>query len=446
MSDTLLNRRRFLRTSAVTMATTAATTALAGELPPVTNPRATSGDDRHEPDWDKLLTVTVGPDKADIVGKSDKAIQAAIDYVARLGSGSVKILPGEYRMRNSVFLPSHVRIVGSGMDSVLFKEESFTAKLVEDSDWYDQEITLADADGLQLGDGIFITVANPGAGGLVNLKRTLVARNGNRFKLDRPLRKNVWLSGEPGCRTSFPMFSGENIEGSTIENLTFDGNRANNVNMNGNYGGCIWLQDCNRIAMRGLTLQNYNGDGISWQICHDVIVENCRSINNADLGLHPGSGSQRPLIRNNHLERNGIGVFWCWGVKYGLAENNKIVDSTKHGMTIGHNDTDNVIRNNEIVNSVIGGILFRNPTRGKDFWANRNTVENNRIVDSGNEKGIAIDVTGHTKDVTIVGNKIVETRQPASRIGIRIGADAKNIRLNDNQVEGFMKSIDDQRA
>lgn len=447
MIDKQLNRRCFLgRSTGAVAATWATSTLMAGELPPVTQPRATSGDDRHQPDWDEQLTVTVGPDKADIVGTTEKAIQAAVDYVARLGNGSVKILPGEYRFRNSVFLPSDIRIVGSGLDSVLKKEESIAAKLVEDSDWYDQEITLADASGFQLGDGVFLTVTKPGAGGQVNLKRTLVAQNGNRFKLDRPLRKNVWLSGEPNCRTSFPMFSGENIENLLIEDLTFDGNRANNVNMNGNHGGCIWLQDCNKLTMRGLTLRDYNGDGISWQVCHDVIVENCHSVGNADLGLHPGSGSQRPLIRNNHLERNGIGVFWCWGVKYGLAENNKIIDSVKHGMTIGHNDTDNVIRNNEIINSGIGGILFRNPTHGKDFWANRNTVEKNRIVDSGDEKGIAIDVTGKTKDVVIAGNEIVETRKSASRIGIRVGADTSNIRLADNKVTGFAKGIEDLRA
>ncbi|NOY41777.1 MAG: hypothetical protein GXP26_08075 [Planctomycetes bacterium] len=447
MNEKQLDRRRFLgRSTGVVAAAWATPSLLASELPPVDHPRATSGDNRHEPDWSERLTVTVGPDKADIVGNTEKAIQAAVDYAARWGNGSVKILPGEYRFRNSVFLPSDIRIVGSGQDAVLIKEESLTAKLVADSDWFDQEITFADASGLKLGDGVFISVAKPGAGGVVNLKRTLVARDGNRFKLDRALRKNVWLSGEPSCTTSFPLFSGENIENVVIEDLTFDGNRANNVNLNGNYGGCIWLQDCNQMTMRGLTLRNYNGDGISWQICHDVVVENCHSVGNTDLGLHPGSGSQRPLIRDNRLERNGIGIFWCWGVKYGLAENNKIVDSVKHGMTIGHNDTDNVIRNNEILNSGIGGILFREDNRGVDFWANRNVLEKNRIVDNGGDEGIAIDVLGKTKDVVIAGNEIVETRKSASRIGIRIGADASNVRLSNNTVKGFAKAVEDLRT
>jgi len=442
-----LDRRRFLGSSfGLATATCASSLLLADELPQVTNPRATSGDRRFEPDWENRLTITVGPDKADIVGTSEIAIQAAVDYVARLGSGTVKILPGEYRCRNSVFLHSKIRIVGSGPETVIVKADMVKTELVDDSDWYDQEVTLTTADGFQLGDGVFLTLRKPGAGGAVNLKRTLVARNGNRFKLDRPLRKNLWVASEPTCATLFPIFRGENIEDVVIEKLTLDGNRTNNDNLNGNYGGCIWLQDCNRISISDLTVRNYNGDGISWQICHDVIVERCHSHDNADLGLHPGSGSQRPVIRDNTLERNGIGVFWCWGVKFGLAENNRILDSVKHGMTIGHNDTDNVIRNNEILRSGIGGILFRDDQRGKDFWANRNVIENNRIIDSGAEEGIAIDVSGQTKDIVIAGNEISDSRQPAQRVGIRLGTETKNINLTDNTITGFATAIHDLRV
>ena len=180
------------------------------------------------------------------------------------------------------------------------------------------------------------------------VKRTLVARSGNRFKLDRALRENFWLAGDATASTLFPLLSGENVADIAIENLTLDGNRANNDNLDGNYAGCIFLQDCNAVAIRSVTARNYNGDGISWQICHDVVVENCHSHDHAGLGLHPGSGSQRPVMRNNTLARNAIGIFFCWGVRYGLAEGNTIEDSSQFGISIGHRDTDNLIRDNTI--------------------------------------------------------------------------------------------------
>ncbi len=61
----------------------------ADERPQVGDPRATDGDDVSEPNWKERLTVTVGPDKADLVDKNDKVIQAAVDYLARLGGGTV---------------------------------------------------------------------------------------------------------------------------------------------------------------------------------------------------------------------------------------------------------------------------------------------------------------------------------------------------------------------
>ena len=67
------------------------------------------------------------------------------------------------------------------------------------------------------------------------------------------------------------------------------------------------------------------------------------------------------------------------------------------------------------------GVLFRDESDGKDFWPNRNTIENNRIVDSGPADGVAIDIQGKTRDVTIVKNEIREMRRPMNRTGIRIG-------------------------
>ena len=232
----------------------------------------------------------------------------------------------------------------------------------------------------------------------------------------------------------------------SIAQLTFDGNRANNLNLNGNYGGCIWLQDCARVRLRDVTTRNYNGDGVSWQICHDVRVEGCHSHDNADLGLHPGSGSQRPIIRDCKLERNGIGLFWCWGVKFGLAENNDIAESTRFGISIGHNDTDNVMRGNRVSRSGEVGVLFRDDARGKDFWPNRNLLEKNIIVDSGGESGVAIDVQGRTRDVVIRQNELRETRGPAQRVGVRLGPETSNVRLEENTFAGFSIETQDMRA
>jgi hypothetical protein len=83
-------RRQFLRTAGGPVAgALGAALVRAEEIPKNSDPRAIS-DDTVEPDWRQRLTVTVGPKEADLVGATDRVIQAAVDYVARLGGGTVR--------------------------------------------------------------------------------------------------------------------------------------------------------------------------------------------------------------------------------------------------------------------------------------------------------------------------------------------------------------------
>jgi hypothetical protein len=229
-----------------------------------------------------------------------------------------------------------------------------------------------------------------------------------------------------------------------IEDLALDGNRGNNENLDGNYAGCIFLQDCQDVVIHKVIARNNNGDGISWQVCHDVVVEHCHSHDHEGLGLHPGSGSQRPIIRENRVDRTQIGIFFCWGVRFGRAESNTIADVRTAGISIGHRDTDNLIRSNSITRSGTVGILFREEPAA--FGPHRNRCESNQILDSGPDDGVGIDVRGLTEEVTLTQNRVHETRKPMSRIGIRIGAQARDITLVNNQIEGCAVNVSDLRT
>ena len=417
------------------------TPAMGVEPPPIKQVRQTSGDTVVQPEWAQRLTVSVGPgEDAMIRGATDKALQAAVDYVARFGGGTVKILAGTYKLRNAVYLASHVRLVGAGEKTVLIKEPSASTTLAADSDWFDQEITLADASAFRLGDGVCLRAKDPSTGRQTVLKRTLVARTGSRFKLDKALRENIWRLQGGTVSTLFPILSGEFIEDVVIEDLVLDGNREHNDELDGNYAGCVFLQDCNRITMRRVHARNNHGDGLSWQICHDVVVEHCISEGHSGLGLHPGSGSQRPVMRDNVLRNNSIGLFFCWGVKHGLAENNQITGN-KVGVSVGHHDTDNLITGNTITGSKEAGILFR-PERGADFAGHRNRVETNTLRDNGGDAGAAIDIQGGTQSIHITGNTIEDTRGIAKRSGVREGSETKDIVLEGNTIRGFAQDVE----
>jgi len=435
-------RREFLHAvGGLVAGACAATLTRAGDLPQNTNPRAIFGD-AVEPDWDQRLTITVGPKQADLVGSTDRVLQAAVDYVARRGGGTVRVLPGTWRLRNSIFLQSHVRLVGAGADSVLVKEPSVTTKLIVDGDHWDQEVTLADPRGFQVGDGVRLVAKDPYGKGTNIVQRTLIAAAGHRFKLDRRLEERYHLEGDPQIATNFSLLQGTGIADVVVEDLTIDGNKAQNemIDKGAFDDGSVRLDECNRVTLRGLTVREFYCDGIVWGISHDVLVENCDLHDGARLALHSGSGSQRSIVRGNRVRHSAEGIYFCWGAQHGLYEKNVIEDCT-YGMTFGHSDSDNLIRDNEIRRSGEAGIHFRGGN--KAFAPHRNRFEGNRIVDSGGANGVAIDINGETESVVIFKNELRETRGPKARIGILIGAQTRDIRCEDNQIEGFAVPVKD---
>jgi hypothetical protein len=298
---------------------------LADDLPRNTRPRAIFGD-AVEPDWDQRVTITVGPEKADLVGATDKVFQAAVGYVARRGGGTVRVLPGAYRLRDSIFLRSNVRLQGSGTDSVLVKEPSVATELIVDGDHWDQEVTLADPKGFQVGDGVRLVGKDP-HGNVTNIiRRTLIASRGNRFKVDRRLEERSHLSGDPRIATNFALLQCSGVQNVVIEKLAVDGNKANHEMLDTRAFGSIRLDESNRVVVRNVTVRDFYCDGIDWGVSHDVLVEVCQLRDGVRLVIHSGSGSQRSIVRGNHVRHCAEGVYFCWGAQHGLYERNVIED------------------------------------------------------------------------------------------------------------------------
>src|SRR5437867_3151855 len=242
--------------------------------------------------------------------------------------------------------------------------------------------------------------------------------------------------------TNFALLQCTNVAEAAIEDITVDGNKSHNemIDKGAFDDGSIRLDECNRITVRGVTARDFYCDGIVWGISHDVLVENCHLQDGARLALHSGSGSQRSIVRGNRIRHSAEGIYFCRGAQHGLYEKN-VIEDCNYGMTFGHSDSDNLIRDNDIRRSREAGIHFRGGN--KAFAPHRNRFEQNRIVDSGGEKGVAIDINGETESVTVIKNELRETRAPLSRIGILIGAETREIRCVDNQIKGFATRISD---
>ncbi len=391
------------------------------------------------------MVLTVGQDEGDLQGRDDVVLQAGADYLHRLGGGILQILPGTYAMRNALYLHPNLTVRGSGSATVLKKAAGASTSLVRDSDWYEVRVEVADARGFSAGCGVMLR--SYGDSGMTVVKDTAMAVEGRVIWLSKRMYKNMWLDERATLATIFPLLTAEEgVCDVTVENLVLDGNKKKNEEINGNYSGAVFLQRCHRYTFRNVTARNYNGDGFSFQVCDDFVFENCVSKNNANLGFHPGSGSQRPRFRNCRATGNSQGIFFCWGVSDGVAKNCVCSDNRDFGISIGHRDTDNHIVNCEIARNRKVGVLFRAPL--SEFrGAHRNAIHACVIRDNGfAENGYGIEIRGATHDVEIRDNRIEDSGKKRQKVGIKIEREARGTAIDGNAFINMESNVERARG
>lgn len=390
-------------------------------------------------------SIRVGHQGADLNGTDHRVLQAAVDYIAALGGGTVEIGSGEFILRDSLHLRPNVTVRGQGAGTVLRKAKGMVSALLLDGDFGEEQVTLANPEGFEVGDGI--AVWDKGAGGFHTTVGRITGRNGRTFSISRPLNSDCMVDNGGMAATVFPVISGYDAVGARVEGLTVEGNREENIHLNGCRGAGIFLYRCHGAVVSKCTVRHYNGDGISFQQSNDVQVMECVSEANASLGLHPGSGSQRPQVRDCVARGNGEdGLFLCWRVKDGVFEGNRLEANGRFGISIGHKDTDNLIRRNHVLANGHDGIFFRNESEG--MAGHRNVLEGNLIENNGaKEPAAGIRVRGVTRDLVLKANVIRDTRPENERrqtVGIRLDERVGAIVTESNRVETG-RALDDRR-
>jgi hypothetical protein len=389
--------------------------------------------------------VSVGLNSCDITGADNRALQSAVDYIASLGGGTVEIGPGEYVMRDSLHLRAHVTVRGTPGKTVLRKARCAASALKVDGDYGEEQFTVANAAGFEVGDGVAIWDKH--SGGFHTTVARILGANGNTFAISLPLNDDCMVAAGAQAATVFPVISGYHIEGARVEDVIIEGSKEQNVHLNGCRGGGIFLYRCPGAVLERCTVRNYNGDGISFQQCNDVQVIGCVSEDNSGLGLHPGSGSQRPLVRQCIARKNGEdGLFLCWRVKQGVFEENVLEGNGRFGISIGHKDTDNLLRNNQVRSNHEDGVCFRDESEG--MAGHRNRLEHNIIENNGTGgEAAGIRVCGQTRDLVFKDNILRDTREGKDRkqtVGIRLEEKVGEVSLEANQIE-TAQAIDDRR-
>ena len=374
---------------------------------------------------------------ADVVGNDNVALQKAADMLKP--GDTLEIGPGTYDMNNSLFVPSRVTVRGIAGQTILKKSPGVESRLLEDGDYGEHQLRVAEPQKFRPGMGLAVMDDASDSGWDISIT-AIQAIDGNILRVSPMTLKDYDLAGKHArVRNSFPIVCAIQTEGVVFENLTVDGNRSENQYIDGCRGGAIYLFNSKDAVIRNCVARNYNGDGISFQITENIRVLDCESFGHSGYGVHPGTGSDRPLVRNCRLHDNGqVGLFLCWRVRHGQFVNNMIQNNGQYGISIGHKDTDNLFSQNTVAGNGFCGVLFRKETFSNS--GHRNTFRENRILNNGDKaKGYGFYIEPAAGDILIANNTIAETRKAEARTqryGIYKNPGAGSVAMEGNILTG----------
>jgi len=373
---------------------------------------------------------------ADVIGNDNVALQKAANLL-RPGD-TLLIGEGVYTMNNSLLIPSGVTVRGVAGKTILRKSAGVESALADDGDYGETGLRVVEPGKFKPGMGIAIKDDKLSSGWDISIA-SVTGVEGDLLRVS-PMTARDYDHEQQHARVnnSFPILCVIEGHDVVLEDLTVDGNKAENKYLDGCRGGAIYLYRVKDITVRNCVAHDYDGDGISFQITSNVKVLNCESYGHTGYGVHPGTGSERPTIENCRLHDNGqVGLFLCWRVRHGRIAHNTIESNGKYGISIGHKDTDNEFEDNTVTHNGFTGVLFRNETFSNS--GHRNTFRSNRILDNGDAKeGYGFYIAPHAGDIVIEGNKIAETRDKdkTQRFGVYKLAGAGNVTMKDNDTKG----------
>ena len=350
---------------------------------------------------------------ADVIGSDNTALQKAADLLKP--GDTLEIGPGTYEMDNSLFIPSKVTVRGVPGQTILKKSPGVESRLVEDGDYGEHQLRVADPEKFRAGMGLAVMDDTSNSGWDVSIT-AVTAVEGNTLRLG-PMTLKDYDVAEKHARVSnsFPILCAIQTEGVVYENLIVDGNKEQNAYLDGCRGGAIYLYISKDAVIRNCVARNYNGDGISFQITENIQVLDCESHGHSGYGIHPGTGSDKPIVRNCRMHDNGrVGLFLCWRVRHGQFVDNVIENNGRYGISIGHKDTDNLLVNYTVSGNGFCGVLFRKETFNNS--GHRNTFKENKVLNNGKGKeGYGFYVEPEAGDILIANNRVAETRSGEAR-------------------------------
>jgi parallel beta-helix repeat protein len=325
-------------------------------------------------------------------------IQEAIDGLGPQG-GVIKLVAGEYLLRQSIRVVSNFTIEGAGEQTVLRKGKQTGSKLVASAGDQDRSLRVESAEGLRVGDEI--GVFDQKTVGWEHQHAIIKQINGNELLINRRIGRAFDPTAGASVVNYFPAISGLKVTNVIIRKITIDGRGEENPGPSviaaraertppelGFTFAAINLIEATDSRVENCRVKEWPADGISLQRgtgnrVTNCVVERCRG-----EGLHPGGGLSDSEF-SDCIARGNLanGLFFCAGVQRVSVKRNKFIGNKGNGIgDLGHSgDKDNVVEDNWCESNGKNGIALWD---GGPNTVKHNTCLNNSQAEPGRYSGI----------------------------------------------------------
>ena len=376
--------------------------------------------------------ITVGDKTADVKGFSNQTIQFAIDALPPTG-GTVKLTPGEFLISAPVRMKSNVTLKGSGRATVLKRDKGVQTKFIVDADYGELKLTVENADGFET--GMKIQVTDDQNSSCWNVSTAYISDiQENIIYIDDYLIRDYRsdLNGLVSNASSvIETIEAGNVK---IENLTADGNRAENYFADGCNSAGILIFKSKKVIVDNVHVKDFNGEGISWQITEQVTIRNSEISGSGNTGMHPGTGSPYTLIENNNVHHNdNDGLFICWRVYESRVIDNQFHHNGRFGICTGHKDTDVIFSGNHIFRNGSDGVNLRGERESNAPHRNtfvRNIIENNGTRGGGH----GFSINSPARDLILKNNTFNSTGGKTQKAAIYIHSNGLPPEMENNKI------------
>ena len=351
--------------------------------------------------------------------------------------GRVRLPAGTYLLRDSVYVPSRVSLVGDGPATVLAIRPLQVAKLAQNVRKGQRVFECRGKPLLQVGDGI--GVKDDRRGGWHGTHAVVQKIEGKRVWLDVPFYMGLSTADHARVVNLFPAIYALDEEDVEIRDLTLQGPD--------NYRGEWWdftyagmhLVGCRRVRILNCTIKNWPSDGIGVQRGSDVQVAQCQAHGCRGHGFHPGTGLARSVWSHNIGHKNGVdGFFFCARVHHSTCSDSAFSENGRHGIggVAEGGDHHNIVDSNVCAHNDQCGI---DASRGTEQVITGNVLLGNSRGKPGRFPGIRLRDLTHA---IVQGNRCADDGARVTQTGgiIESGASDYNL-ISGNLCAGMAEAV-----